>query len=44
MQESWVGYGVIKAHFEAIEKEELRASVINPEVTPLDTALEELIA
>ena len=35
--------GVIKAHFEAKKKEEKRASGINPEVTPLDTALEELI-
>ena len=36
-------YGVVKAHFEAKEKEEKMASGINPEVTPLDAALEELI-
>ena len=35
--------GVIKAHFKGIEKEEKRASGINSEVAPLDTALEELI-
>ena len=35
-------YGVILAHFEAKEKEEKVTSGINPEVTPLDTALEEL--
>ena len=35
-------YGVIKAHFEPKEKEELSAFEINPEVKPLDTALEEL--
>ena len=34
--------GVIKAHFEAKEKEEKMTSDINPEVTPPDTALEEL--
>ena len=36
-------YSVIKAHFEEEEKEGKRASGINPDVTPLDTALEELI-
>ena len=36
-------YGVIKANFEAKEKEEKMAYVINPEVTTLDTALEEVI-
>ena len=36
-------YGVIRAHFEAKEKEKKMASGINPEVTPLDTTLEELI-
>ena len=35
--------GVIKAHFKGIEKEEKRASGINSEVAPLDTALENLI-
>ena len=35
-------YGVIKAHFEGKEKEEQSALEINPEVKPLDTALEEL--
>ena len=35
-------YGVIRAHFERKEKEEKMASGINPEVTPLDTTLEEL--
>ena len=36
-------YGVIKTYFEAKEKEEKRASGINPEVTSLDTSLQELI-
>ena len=36
-------YGVIKTYFEAREKEEKRASGINPEVTFLDTSLQELI-
>ena len=33
----------MKAYFDAKEKEEKRASGINPEVTSLDTALEERI-
>ena len=36
-------YDVIKTYFEAKEKEEKRASGINPEVTSLDTSLQELI-
>ena len=36
-------YDVTKAHFEAKEKEEKIASGIDPEVTTLDTALEQII-
>ena len=36
-------YGVIKAHIETKEREEKRASEISPEVTLLDTTLEELL-
>ena len=36
-------YGIIKAYFQAKEKEEKRASDINPAATPLDVPLEELI-
>ena len=36
-------YDFIKTYFEAKKKEEKRASGINPEVTSLDTSLQELI-